>query len=134
GEAHPAPDRWSARLSGERPFWDRYMALKPALSTQLTAAFCSALSAGALDRMVARCAAKIEASAWTPSDVSPPLRISADRAPMQPSAERIGATTAPLEPLGREGTICSTPERYAAAAALLAERGTGGTRAIISGL
>src|SRR5436190_2916282 len=102
--------------------------------TQLAAAFCSALSAGALDRMPARCAAKIEARAWMPSDVSPPLRISADRAPMQPSAERIGATTAPLEPLGREGTICSTPERYAAAAALLAERGTGGMRAIISGL
>ncbi len=55
----------------------------------------------------------------------------ADSAPTQPSADRIGATTAPLELPGRARTICSVPERYAAAAALSPVRGTGGMRAII---
>jgi len=74
--------------------------------------------------MPASCAAKIVASAWTLADISPPSRISADSAPMQPSTDSSGATTAPLEEPGRETTICSWPERYAAAAALSAERGT----------
>ena len=58
---------------------------------------------------------------------SPPSRISADSTPTQPSADRTGATTAPFagEP-DCDSTICSVPERYAAAAALLAERGTDG--------
>ena len=62
------------------------------------------------------------ASAWTLSDDSPPPRISAESAPMQPSVDSSGATTAPFDSPGRASTICIWPVRYAAAAALSAER------------
>ena len=52
-----------------------------------------------------------------------------ESAPMQPSGPRSGATTAPAADPGRDSTICSVPLRYAAAAALSADRGTVGMRA-----
>src|SRR5262245_14250215 len=60
---------------------------------------------------VARCAATIVESACTLSDASPPPWISAESAPMQPSAARIGATSAPGLPPGRASTICICPVR-----------------------
>ena len=82
----------------------------------------------------ARWAAKIVASAWTLSDASPPPRISADSAPMQPSGARIGTTIAPLDEPARARTICSWPVRYAVDAALSPDRKTVGMRAMICGL
>lgn len=70
------------------------------------AVFVSITPAGCDATTAASCAAKMAASAWMVSEVSPPLLISADNAPMQPSAVRIGATMAPLEPPGRDSTIC----------------------------
>ena len=54
---------------------------------------------------------KPQARACALSEVSPPLRISAVSAPMQPSADSNGATTAPLDDPGRARTICSVPPR-----------------------
>src|SRR2546425_1977387 len=79
-------------------------------------------------------AAKIAASAWTPSDVSPPPLISADSAPMQPAVDNRGATMAPLVDPGRARTICIWLVLKAAAAALSADRGTVGSLAGTCGL
>src|ERR1051325_12248561 len=73
-------------------------------------------STGASGKTHPSCAATMAATACTPSEISPPSWISAERAPTQPSARRIGATTAPRKP-GRDETICISPVRYAAAAA-----------------
>src|SRR4029077_8459477 len=67
-------------------------------------------STGISGRTQPSCAAMMLATACTPSEVSPPPWISAENAPTQPSARRIGATTAPRKP-GRDGTICSSPVR-----------------------
>ena len=70
------------------------------------------------------------ARACTLSDPSPPPRISAESAPIHPCASRMGATIAPFAPPGRDRTIWTSPERYAAAAALFAVRGTVGSRSL----